>query len=236
MEAVNQEHSFNESFFWHQKSILDSQHKTNNPLLAPIEYTNNYLSYLNESFPLGIFRLSNLPANIYNSPVTANEYFNLVKFFAYIENLIHNYPNYITDLKEILEKIVLSDFEIKAIDDFVNNYNFMTANQKYLYGNSAGIWKEYQNIVATIAHLANQNYFLTEAQIIINEKIIKKDNNLESANSGRGNAHTRVLTNPAFPNMAPDDDGFSKAGFASILLIIYSLINAAVILAIQFLK
>lgn len=237
MDTIKHEHYFNESFMWHQKSVLDSQHKVSNPLLTPIECVNNYLCYLDDSFPLGIFKLSDLPTQIYNAPTTAKEYYELVKFIAYIENLLNDYPNYINELKDLIEKIVLSDLERSAIDDFVNNYNFMSKNKETLYGNTSLIWKEYNDIVENIKVFAKQNRFLTEGQLIINENIIKKDDNLNNSENGRGNTMVRTLKNPDIPNMVSDDEQFfSKAGFVSIILILYSIINAAIIVAINLLK
>lgn len=221
--------SFNDSYSELQEEVLETI-KNHNNLLASIYYQDNKLYYNNESFDLGYYRLTSLPTVMYD--LDAKTFFKLTKFIVEAENNYELEENKLFNKTELLNKNNLTEEEKVIITDFTNDYLFLEDNQKILVGKINIILSKYRFIINNILWILDPNNLTEGQQLVLNMVRNKKDEEL----NGRSNSMTRVLKNPNVPNMAPDEENFSKAGFASILFIIYSLINAAIILAIHMIK
>ncbi len=229
MDEKNKVYDFNAAYALLNQNVLDFL-KTQYPQLSKLECSNNSLIFNNESFQLGYFRLNQVTAII--CELSAKDFYQVVKIIAEVENNIALENDYLTLISEKLSYNKLTDEDKKAIYDFANKYINLKNIEDYLNGNSAITLSKYRQIINNILYLSNPSN-LTEGQKIVTEQILSEAENV----GGRGNSLTRTLKNPDIPNTAPDDEqNYSKAGFASIILIIYTIINAAIILAIQFIK
>lgn len=229
METTIHDNNSNNSLASLNGSLLEI-YKRNYPNLSELKCENNNLQFNDESFNLGYFRLNQLSTMVYEMP--PKDFFKIVKVIAEVENNINYEEYFIFTVNNLLSKPTLTEEEKNTISNFVNTYLDLKFYEDFLFGNANETLSKYRQIVNNILYLSDPNN-LTEGQKIITDKILSQKEDL----GGRSNSMVRVLSNPDVPNMAPDDEqGYSKAGFASIILIIYSLINAAVILAIQLLK
>jgi len=229
METINQDNNINLSLAPLNKNLFEL-YKQNYPRLSELKCENNTLYFNEQSFNLGYFRLNQLSTMVYEMP--PKEFFEIVKVIADVENNINNEEYYLFTINNLLVKPTLTEEEKNIILEFVNKYLNLKLYEDFLLGNSNITLSKYRQIVNNVLYLSEPNN-LTEAQKLITERILSQKEDI----GGRSNSLTRVLTNPDVPNMAPDEDpGFSKAGFASIIFIIYSIINAAIILAIHFIK
>jgi len=229
MENVNQNSNSINPLAPLNKSLLEIYKKTY-PGLAELECENNYLRYKEEYFNLDNFRLNHLSTMVYEMP--PQDFFKIVKIISEVENNINNEEYYLFTINGLLIKQGLTEQEKNYILEFVNKYLALKEYEDFLTGTPNSTLSKYRQIVNNILYLSDPNN-ITEGQKIITDKILSVKEDV----GGRENSLTRTLRNPDFPNMAPDDEqGFSKAGFASIILIVYSIINAAVILAIHLLK
>lgn len=223
-------YDFNEAFALQNKNILDL-FKSQYTQLASITCENNTLYYNDESCLLGYFRLNQLNTMIWE--LNPKDFFQIVRLMSRIENNINNEDYYLFTINNLLNKTILNEKEKNIIDDFTNTYLLLMQYENFLSGISNTTLSKYRQIVNNILYLMDPNS-LTEGQKLISNKVYRSQEEL----GGRGNAMVRVLKNPDAPNILPEDEEFpySKAGFASILLIVYTIINAAIILAIQLLK
>ncbi|MBQ6687189.1 MAG: hypothetical protein IJN03_01545 [Bacilli bacterium] len=229
MNADNQEYNFNNSYAMLNTNILEL-YKRQYQQLAPITCKDNMLFYNGESFPLGYFRLNQITVMI--CELSAKEFYETIKLLASIENNLENEDYYLANINLLLEKNVLSEEDKNIINDFVKNYINLKNHEDFLAGVPTVSLSKYRQIVNNVLYLCDPTK-LTEGQKIINDAILAESENF----GGRNNGITRVLKNPDIPNMAPDEEQpYSKAGFASIILIIYTIINAAIILAIKLIK
>lgn len=226
MDANNQEYNFNNSYAMLNTNILEL-YKQQYSQLAPITCKDNMLFYNSESFPLGYFRLNQITVMICELP--AKEFFETIKLLASIENNLENEDYYLANINLLLEKKSLAPEEKIIIKDFIKNYINLKNHEDFLAGVPTVSLSKYRQIVNNVLYLCDPTN-LTEGQKIINDNILSENESF----GGRGNSITRVLKNPDIPNMAPEEEqSYSKAGFASIILIIYTIINAAIILAIK---
>ena len=229
MESVNQDTNSNNGLASLNYGLLEI-YKSNYQQLTPLMCENNHLKLNDESFPLDNFRLNQLSTMVYELP--AKEFFNIVKIISEVENNINYEDYYLFTISQIIEKNNLSEEEVNNINKFTNTYLELKKYEDYLAGIATITLSKYRQIVNHVLYLSNPDN-LTMAQKIITEKILSANEEL----GGRGNSITRTLKNPDIPSMVSDEEQyFSKAGFASIILILYSIINAAVILAIHLIK
>lgn len=229
MSIENEDFNINAAFALLNKDVLDI-YKSNYPQLSTINCSNNNLFYNEESFPLGYFRLNQVNAMVCELP--AKDFYQVIKLLADVENNLAYEEAYIYNLNEIIIKTNINEQDKAIIIEFVEKYLKLKYYEDYLAGNSAMTLSKYRQIVNNILYLCDPNN-LTEAQRYITEKVMLDSENI----GGRGNSLTRTLKDPNTPNILPDEEaGFSKAGFASIILIIYTIINAAIILAISLIK
>jgi len=229
MVDFKEEYNFNNSYALQNAQLLD-YYKSQYPNLAPITCQNNILSFNNQSFQLGYFRLNQITVMILE--LEAKDFFNTIKLLASVEHNLENEDFYLMNINIMLESKSLTAEERNIINKFVDDYIDLKNHEDYLAGTPTITLSKYRQIVNKVLYLSDPAN-LSEAQKIIFEKM----NTVNSSIEGRGNSYTRVLKNANFPNMVPDEEqGYSKAGFASILLILYTIINAAIILAISVLK
>lgn len=229
MSIDNQDSHVNAAFALQNKNVLE-YFKSLYPALAPLTCTDNILCLGDESFPLGYFRLSQLNSMI--CELSPKSFFELVNILADIENDLAFEDAYIYSISEIVYKSNLNDKDRESLKIFVNKYLSLKNYEDYLSGSSTITLSKYRQVVHNVLYLSDPNN-LTEAQKYITEQVLAYNESL----GGKSNGLSRVLKNPDIPNMVPDDNqGFSKAGFASILLILYAIINAAIMLAIHLIK
>lgn len=229
MSIDNQDSHVNAAFALQNKNVLE-YFKSLYPALAPLTCTDNVLCLGDESIPLGYFRLNQINTMVCELP--PQNFFEIIKLLADIENNLAFEEAYIYSILDIINKRSLTEQEKDTIKTFVSKYLSLKNYEDYLSGSYTITLSKYRQIVNNVLYLCDPNS-LTEAQKYITEQVLADNENL----GGRSNGLTRVLKNPDVPNMAPDDNqGFSKAGFASIILIIYIVINAAIMLAIHLIK
>lgn len=229
MSSERQIYNFNDAYALLQQNILE-QFKAHNPALASITCENNKIIYNEESFELGYFRLSQLPAITWT--LSAKDFYEIVKLITEIENNVINEEYYIFNINELLEKSNLTAEETQELDNFVSTYLVLAEYENFLTSNANTTLSKYRQIVNNILYLLEPNS-LTEGQKLITERILNKQEEI----NGRGKSMLRVLTNPDAPSTFSEEEvPYSKAGFASIILIVYSIINAAIILAIHLIK
>lgn len=229
MSIEQQTHNFNDAYALLQQSIFE-QFKAHNVALASISCENNKIIYNEESFELGYFRLSQLPAITWS--LDANTFFEVVRLITEIENNQTNEEYYIFNINELLEKQNLTSEELQELENFISTYLVLSENENFLTSNVNTTLSKYRQIVNNILYLLEPNS-LTEGQKLITECILNRQEEM----NGRGKSMMRILTNPDAPNILPEEEvPYSKAGFASIILIVYSIINAAIILAIHLIK
>ena len=227
MDADNfPKYNVNASFAFMQSDILE-MYKASNPNLSPITCINNILSYNGINFELGRFRLNQL--NPETCRLDAHEFFFLIKIMADVENNINEEDYYLFNIEELFNKMVLTELEKEIIKNFIDRYNLLLHYKPHLIGIANKTLNKYQQLINRLNKKS-----INDGITLLNELVTYPED--ESLNR-RGNGKSRILTNPDFPNIAPDEEQpYSKTGFISILLILYSIINAAIILAIQLLK
>lgn len=231
MEVVNQDNNSNMSFALLNKNLLDI-FKTNYPQLTEITSENNNLLYKDQSFNLGYFRLNQLPTMVYEMP--PQEFFKIVKVISEVENNVYNEEYYLFTINTLVNKNNLSEDEKNTLTEFTKKYQELKNYEDFLAGYPNEILSKYRQIVNNLLYLSDPNK-ITEGEKIITNILLSE----KSEVGGRDNSLVRTLRNPNVPNMTPEDDDnqfYSKAGFASIILILYSIINAAIILAIHLIK
>ena len=229
MSIDNQDSHVNAAFALQNKNVL-KYFKSLYPALAPLTCTDNVLYLNDESFPLGYFRLNQVNSMICELP--PKNFFELIKLLADIENNITFEDVDIYSVSEIIYKSNLDEKDEEKLKNFVDKYLALKKYEDYLSGSSTVTLSKYRQVINNVLYLSDPNN-LTEAQKYITGQVLANNESL----GGKSNGFSRILKNPNIPNMAPDDNqGFSKAGFASILLIIYTIINAAIILAIHLIK
>ena len=104
--------------------------------------------------------------------------------------------------------------------------------EDYLSGSSTVTLSKYRQVINNVLYLSDPNN-LTEAQKYITGQVLANNESL----GGKSNGFSRILKNPNIPNMAPDDNQAHRTHPTSQLkIIIYTIINAAIILAIHLIK
>jgi len=228
MDANNQEFNFNNSYSLMNQQLLEML-KSNYKQLADIKINNNVLFYKDQSFPLGYFRLNQLTVMVCEMP--PQEFFQIVKLLANIENNLSIEQQYLAGIDFLVNKATLQETEKKILLDFINSYIELNKYEDFLTDTSDLTLSKYRQVINSVLYKEDKTN-LTEGQKLINDQVLLAEQNRD----GRANSMTRKLTNPDAPSILADDQNFSKSGFASILFIIYSLINAAIILAIHLVK
>ena len=207
------------------------------PHLNELKIENNILKYSDYYIDLKDFRLINLNKNPLAFSLSAYDFLNLVKIHIDIEDEL-NYikkENYnenaiYMQIDAIVVKDVLSEEDRKILNNFTKAYMMLSAYQDYLLSKGTSKLNKMKMFIIGIL----QNPYLKNTEGI---EILSNINNESSRNS---KGPKLVLNNPKYPSSINEEDNFlpkiGTSGYASIMLLLYIILNIGFILAIVFIK
>lgn len=208
------------------------------PHLNELKLQNNILTYSDYNIDLKNFRLINFNKNPLAFSLSAYDFLNLVKIHIDIEDEL-NYikkENYnenaiYMQIDAIIVKEILTDEDRKTLNDFIKSYKMLLAYQDYLLGDGTN-------------KLNNMNIFinsLLQNPYLKNTEGLNLLINIHNEDSRNSKGPKLVLNNAKYPSVSKDeDDSFlpkiGTSGYASIMLLLYIILNIGFILAVIFIK
>ena len=208
------------------------------PHLNELKLQNNILTYSDYNIDLKNFRLINFNKNPLAFSLSAYDFLNLVKIHIDIEDEL-NYikkENYnenaiYMQIDAIIVKEILTDEDGKTLNDFIKSYKMLLAYQDYLLGDGTN-------------KLNNMNIFinsLLQNPYLKNTEGLNLLINIHNEDSRNSKGPKLVLNNAKYPSVSKDeDDSFlpkiGTSGYASIMLLLYIILNIGFILAVIFIK
>ena len=150
---------------------------------------------------------------------------NYIKKENYNENAIY------MQIDAIIVKEILTDEDRKTLNDFIKSYKMLLAYQDYLLGDGTN-------------KLNNMNIFinsLLQHPYLKNTEGLNLLINIHNEDSRNSKGPKLVLNNAKYPSVSKDeDDSFlpkiGTSGYASIMLLLYIILNIGFILAVIFIK
>lgn len=209
------------------------------PHLNTLKLDNNMLSYADYTIDLKNFRLINFNKNALSFSLSAYDFFNLVKIHVdiaeehnYIKNEEYNENIIYLQIESIVVKSTMNENDKKILDNFIKAYKSLLSYQDYLIDNAIIKLNKMSNLIYSLIN----NPFISQTEGI---KLLSNINNDDSLSSSKG--PKLVLNNSNFPSTIKDEDDHflpktSTGGYASIMLLLYIVINIGFILAVIFIK
>lgn len=210
------------------------------PHLNTLKLKNNILSYSNYNLDLKNFCLINFNKNSLSFSLSDYDFFNLTKIHVdineeqdYIKNEDYNENIIYMQIEALVVKSTMSDSDRKILDNFINAYKSLLSYQDYLLDNAIVKLNKMSNFIYT---LINSPYLeQTEGLKLLHDI----NNNNEALSTSKG--PKLILNNSNFPSMIKDEEDYflpktTAGGYASIMLLIYVVLNIGFILAIILIK
>lgn len=206
------------------------------PNLLELSIDSNRLKYREYMVDLKQFNLQDLKTETFQlSPFM---FLNLVKIHTDVLDEIeylktNNYNNnYLYfEVRTILVKSVLDFDDANTLKRFIKAYKELNAYQDFLVGDALNKLISMQSVIRDNIY-SNVGENLTPGQVLLMNEIYPST----SEQSKKEKGLSLVLSNPKFPSTIEDNMNFPKAGYASILLILYIVINIGFILAVFLFK
>lgn len=209
------------------------------PHLNTLKLKDNILSFNDYKINLGEFRLINFNKNPLSFSLSDYDFFNLVKIHCdineeqnYIKNENYNENIIYMNIETIVVKKAMNDSERKELKGFIKAYKSLLAYQDYLLDFAIVKLNKMGNLIYSLIN----NPYINQTEGL---ELLYDFNNSDGLSSSKG--PKLVLKNPNFPSITKEDeDNFypktGTGGYASIMLLIYIVLNIGFILAIFLIK
>lgn len=205
------------------------------PHLKDLNITNNKLNFLQYSVDIKNFKLQLLkdetfflyPFDILN---ILKIHVDIMDEIEYLKENEFNANFIFLEIRTILVKKVIDNYDIDKLNKFIDVYLLLRKHQDYLVEDAAHKFNFMQNVI-------RDNIYGETSTPGISHLIqrIEEGNQRNSESKGM----TLTLVNPNFPGTYTNEDeyvNYPKAGYASVLLLIYIVLNIGFILAVILLK
>lgn len=213
------------------------------PHLNSLKLENNILMFHDYKINLENFKLITLNQTPQIFNLAPFDVFNLIKIHLDIEeekkyigkNEFNENALYL-QIRAILVKDIIDGNEIEMLNQFARAYLTLLQYQDYLLEDAKKKFVNMQNVIRE--NLFGDYIKITPGVSELMRNLNINRNNMEESNS---KSQTLILTNPKFPTSfkdEPEDYSFKTGtnGYASILLLLYIVLNIGFILGILLLK
>lgn len=207
------------------------------PHLDRLSLKDNVLKYEELELNLNKFKLINLNKNALCFSLKPYDFFNLVKIHVdifeeneYIKKEGYNENTIYLEIQAIIFKDVIDEHDIVTLTNFISAYKSLNSYQDYLLNDA---FVKLNKMSSFINNLLTNPYVKETQGILLLHSLMMDSSSKEKTSK-------LILTNPNFPSIINEDNlnvtKNGSTGYASILLLLYVVINIGFILAIILLK